>query len=38
MPNCAAAPKKIMEGSLSSGEKSIIAPTAMKMSTGNSRF
>jgi hypothetical protein len=27
-----------MEGSLSSGEKSIIAPTAMKMSTGNSRF
>ena len=36
MPNCAAAPKKIIDGSLSRGEKSIIAPTAMKIRIGNS--
>ncbi len=38
IPNCAAAPKKIIVGSLSRGEKSIIAPTPMKMSTGNNSF
>jgi hypothetical protein len=36
MPNWAAAPKKIMDGFLNSGAKSIIAPTAMKMRMGKS--
>ncbi len=36
MPNWAAAPKKIMNGFLSSGVKSIIAPTAIKIRIGKS--
>ena len=38
MPNCAAAPKNSMNGRLSRGAKSIIAPTAMKMRIGNNSF
>jgi len=36
MPNCAAAPKNIMNGFLNNGPKSIIAPTAMKIRIGKS--
>jgi hypothetical protein len=35
MPNCAAAPKKIMTGFLKRGVKSIIAPIPIKIRIGN---
>ncbi len=35
MPNCPAAPSRTMRGCASSGEKSIIAPTPIKISSGN---
>ena len=38
MPNCAAAPKIISFGFVSSGPKSIIAPMPMNKISGNSSF
>ncbi len=38
IPNCAAAPKNISFGLVSSGPKSIIAPMPMNKSSGNSSF
>ena len=38
MPNCAAAPSSTSLGFSSSGPKSVMAPTPMKMSSGKSSF
>ena len=38
MPNCAAAPKSISFGLVSTGPKSIIAPMPMKSTSGKNSF